>query len=288
MAATRSPDYEYTPVPLPTAAQEHSKGNVQVKNVHVGAASVNPSLDEKSAEIATQQPGWTSTYLRKTTLLGFSVVFLCLLLAVIALAVVDAKHNGIANAKSSEHYLWTYGPTAGAFFPPPSKVYILTGTVLVIVAAFWTQVENRTKSAMPWVILQQKATPASKTLFMDYVTPGKPEALWASLRNLHWPVAITIINSLLITLLTVASTGLLALQSTPFVRHDCRLNMTDDFVTTFNPSNIGSPSALATLAIENGTIPFPPGTSRYGAFQHIAPPASLSGMNSDRPQNSKN
>lgn len=149
--------------------------------------------------------------------------------------------------------------------------------MLVTVAALWTQVENRIKSAMPWATLQQKATPASKTLFMDYMTPGKPEALVASLRNLHWPVAITISNSLLITLLTVASTGLLTLQSTPFVRHDCRLNVTDDFVTSFNPSSIGGSPVLATLAIENGTIPFPPGTSRYGAFQNIAPPATLIG-----------
>lgn len=147
--------------------------------------------------------------------------------------------------------------------------------MLVIVAALWNQVEHKVKIAMPWVILQQGTTPASKTLFMDYVTPGRPEALWTSLRKLHWPVAIAITNSLLITLLTVASTGLLSLQSTPFVRRDCRLNVTDDFVTTFDPATLGSPPVLATLAIQNGTIPFPPGTSRYGAFQHIVPPSSL-------------
>lgn len=134
---------------------------------------------------------------------------------------------------------------------------------------------------MPWVTLQQGATPASKTLFMDYVTPGRPEALLASLRKLHWPVAIAITNSLLITLLTVASTGLLTLQSTPFVQKDCRLNITDNFVTTFDPFGIGSPPVLATLAIENGTIPFPPGTSRDGAFQHLAPPTSLLSMIQD-------
>ncbi|OSS50674.1 hypothetical protein B5807_04380 [Epicoccum nigrum] len=259
MAAPRSPDFEYAPVPSSTATQEQGKSNTEAKHVLVNTNSVTPSLTEKNGESVTQRPGWTSTYLQNKTLLGFAIAFLCLLLAVIALAVVDAKQDGIANAKSSEHYLWTYGPTA----------------VLVIVAALWNQVEHKIKIAMPWVILQQGTTPASKTLFMDYVTPGRPEALWTSLRKLHWPVAIAITNSLLITLLTVASTGLLSLQSTPFVRHNCRLNVTDDFVTTFDPATIGSPPVLATLAIQNGTIPFPPGTSRYGAFQHLVPPSSL-------------
>lgn len=119
---------------------------------------------------------------------------------------------------------------------------------------------------------------------MDYITPGRPEALWTSLRKSHWPVAITILNSFLLTLLTVASTGLLVLQSTPFVRHDCRLNVTDDYVTSFDVSSIGSGSVMATIAIENGTIPFPPGTSRSGAFQDLAPPTFLSGEIADHLQ----
>ncbi|KAJ4989773.1 hypothetical protein SVAN01_04803 [Stagonosporopsis vannaccii] len=255
MADPRSPNYEYSPV-------AQGKGKTEPKVVHVGTSSVTPSLTEKNAQAPAQRPGWTSTYLQNVTLLSFAFAFLTLLLAVIALAVVDAKQDGIANAKSSEHYLWTYGPTA----------------VLVIVAAFWNQVEYRTKHAQPWVLLQQKPTPASRTLFMDYITPGKPEALWTSLRRSHWPVAITIVNSFLITLLTVSSTGLLMLQSTPFVRYDCRLNVTDDFATSFDISTTNSAPVLATLAIQNGTIPFPPGTSRNSAFQNLAPPTFLSGF----------
>ena len=114
MAAPRSPEFEYAPVPSSTTAQEQSKSNTEPKHVLVNTNSVTPSLTEKHGEPATQRPGWTSTYLHNKTLLGFAVAFLCLLLAVIVLAVVDAKQDGIANAKSSEHYLWTYGPTAGA------------------------------------------------------------------------------------------------------------------------------------------------------------------------------
>lgn len=116
MAAPRSLDYEYSPVPLPTTIEEQSKGNVGSKTMHV-ATSSSPSLTEKNGQVAAQRPGWTSTYLQHPSLLGFAFAFLCLLLAVIVLAIVDAKQDGIASAKSSEHYLWTYGPTAGMSRP---------------------------------------------------------------------------------------------------------------------------------------------------------------------------
>lgn len=113
MANPRAPEYEYAPVPLLPTTEEQNKGNVQSKNVLIGSTSVTPSLTEKDGQLPKQRPGWTSTYLQKATLLGFAFAFLCLLLAVIALAIVDAKRDGIATARSSEHYLWTYGPTAG-------------------------------------------------------------------------------------------------------------------------------------------------------------------------------
>lgn len=117
MATPRTSDGECGPAPLPPATAERSKRAVVAKTAHIDTGSVAPSLNEKHQELAAQQPGWTSTYLQKTTLLGFAVIFFSLLLAVIALAVVDAKQDGIANAKSNEHYLWTYGPTAGTFNP---------------------------------------------------------------------------------------------------------------------------------------------------------------------------
>lgn len=104
-------DYEYSPVPLPPATA--SKENIGMESAYVGTSSVAPSLSEKPRDSTAQRPGWTSTYLHTATLLGFAIAFLVLLLAVIALSVVDAKQDGIANARSSEHYLWTYSPTAG-------------------------------------------------------------------------------------------------------------------------------------------------------------------------------
>ncbi|PVH95147.1 hypothetical protein DM02DRAFT_691295 [Periconia macrospinosa] len=204
-------------------------------------------------------PGWTPTYLRARTLIGFVIVYLLLLIGVIVLAVVDAKRNGITTARSSEHYLWTYGPTA----------------ILAVVAALWGQVELRTKQAMPWAVLQRRPTAASKTLLLDYVTPSLLESLYGAMRSAHWPVAIAITSSLLLKLLTVASTGLLILQKTPVVRYDCPLSAVDDFANHLNTTVTGSAPVLAVQAIQNNTIGYPGGTTRDAAFQTSAPPLSL-------------
>ncbi|KAF3036351.1 hypothetical protein E8E12_007931 [Didymella heteroderae] len=220
MSSTGPPtsSYNYNPIPLLQATIQQDEEHVGTKFALVDTSSVNPSLNERSEDASTQRRGWTSSYLKNASLLAFAATFLSLLLAVIALAVVDVKQNGIANARSDEHYLWTYGPTA----------------VLVIVAALWNQVEYRTKHAMPFAVLQKGPTLAAETLLLDYVTP-----------------VIAIFNSLLITLLTVASTGLLVLQETPLTRHDCHLNVTDQFVQNIPTSKIGSASVLATIAISN-------------------------------------
>ncbi|KAL1614610.1 hypothetical protein SLS56_012054 [Neofusicoccum ribis] len=154
-------------------------------------------------------------------------------------------------------------------------------TVLAIVAALWGQVEHRTKQAMPWHVLQKQPTPASATLLLDYITPSLPETLLQSFRSSHWPVAVATISSLLIKLLTVASTGLLVLQITPGVHHDCKITASDDFASGFNPAAIGSTAVLSTLAIENGTLPYEPGTTRHQAFQTMNASHSLSNVHID-------
>ncbi|KAL0257964.1 hypothetical protein SLS55_007132 [Diplodia seriata] len=143
-------------------------------------------------------PGpWTPLYLRKVTVVGFLLIYVALLVALVVLGVVDQKHQGLANSTTSRHYLWTYGPTA----------------VLTIVAAFWGQVEHRTKQMMPWAILRKGPSPAADTLLIDYIEPARPVSLYKSLKNAHWPVSIAIVGTLLLQLLTVTSTGLFQLQS---------------------------------------------------------------------------
>lgn len=63
--------------------------------------------------VGTPRP-WTPFYLRRMTLLGFALVYVMLLVALVVLGAFDQRNQGLATSKSSRHYLWTYGPTAGA------------------------------------------------------------------------------------------------------------------------------------------------------------------------------
>ena len=150
--------------------------------------------------------------------------------------------------------------------------------VMTIVAALWAKVEFRTKQAMPWETLKRRSTPASKTLLMDYLSPSLVESLWGALRRAHWPVAVVITNTLLIQLLTVASTGLLYLQRTPVTNNRCEITASTDFVNEFNTSRIGATPILATLALQNNTIPMPPGTSLKGAYRRLETQSTYSSM----------
>lgn len=82
--------------------------------VHAETENAHVSDDTVAALSSTKNhTGWTPFYLRTTTLVGFIILYIVLLLMVVALAAADAKHNGISTAKNSEHYLWSFGPTAG-------------------------------------------------------------------------------------------------------------------------------------------------------------------------------
>ncbi|KAL1392124.1 hypothetical protein HDK64DRAFT_335025 [Phyllosticta capitalensis] len=233
-------------------------GDTQTKEVTEIIQDATPFSDDESQMrwMNGKSLGWTPAFLKRNSFSGFIVCYLYLLLGLAILATMDSRKNGIATAKATDHYLWTYGPTA----------------VLAIVAAYWGQVEHRTKQAMPWVLLKKKVTTASDTLLLDYVTLSQTEAFVKSLRQAHWPVVVAIVGSLLIKLLTVASTGLLVLQTAEFHNPDCNLFSSDEFVMNFQSSEIGSSIVLATLALNNGTMDYPPGTTADMAFQTLKVP----------------
>ena len=56
---------------------------------------------------------WTPFFLRRTTLSVFLVVFLSLVIALAVLYNYSQLHDGVGTADNRDHYLWTYGPTAG-------------------------------------------------------------------------------------------------------------------------------------------------------------------------------
>ncbi|OJD29178.1 uncharacterized protein BKCO1_890009 [Diplodia corticola] len=216
--------------------------------------------DERMS-VGTARP-WTPFYLRRMALLGFALTYVALLVALVVLGVFDQKNQGLANSTSSRHYAWTYGPTA----------------VLTVVAAFWGQVEHRTRQMMPWAILRKGPTPAADTMLIDYIEPARPIALYKSLKSAHWPVSITIVGTLLLQLLTVTSTGLFQLQSETLNHTGVALLYGRDFAS--EPSNnfaVGAAPVLSAIALNNGNLSYPPGTSEKLAFPELSLKHGISG-----------
>ena len=55
---------------------------------------------------------WSSKWLHPATLIGFVVLFIALLLALALLFHYSNRDHGLSTQLSSNHYSWTYGPTA--------------------------------------------------------------------------------------------------------------------------------------------------------------------------------
>lgn len=71
---------------------------------------------------------------------------------------------------------------------------------------------------MPWLLLLRGPTPVSKGVLLDYTSDWNVIALFRSLRKKHFLVSIPILGSLLISGLTVFSTGLFAIKSVPVAK----------------------------------------------------------------------
>ena len=101
--------------PLPQRSSER-----ELQNLIPPSPAVRPLWGQNREEAAMPQAqhnqdwyGWTPVFLRKKPLIGLLSGFLLILLAIVALAVVDSKHAGVSSADSNIYYLWTYGTTAG-------------------------------------------------------------------------------------------------------------------------------------------------------------------------------
>ncbi|KAF2136700.1 uncharacterized protein K452DRAFT_362381 [Aplosporella prunicola CBS 121167] len=225
------------------------------------APAVNTNLDADNVdkydketdsiiEYESQPKWWNSSFLQKRSFAAFIACHILLLAAVIALRLVDRFNDGIETAEHGGHFSWTYGPTA----------------ILTVVAALWGQVEHRTKQLLPWAILRQNPTAASDTLLQDYITQSQPEVLVHSWKRAHWTVFIATACSLLIKLITVASTGLLVLQAEQDRPRNCSLTAVDGFGSSFNTSYLGGIPVSNMIALAHRNISFPPGTSADIAF----------------------
>lgn len=109
---------------------------------------------------------WTPFWLRKGTLIAFVVLYVLLLASVAVLWRTARDNEGFTPRISTNHYTWTYGPTA----------------VFIIVVSLWRQVEYHCKSLAPRHEMRQGAE-ASRSLLLDYVSPFQFTTLWLAVRH---------------------------------------------------------------------------------------------------------
>lgn len=69
--------------------------------------------DGQNRNYKTNFPAWVPFFLRSSTIIGFAVAYLLLLVTLVGLQIYDKQHKGLATTESNKQFLWTYGPTAG-------------------------------------------------------------------------------------------------------------------------------------------------------------------------------
>ncbi len=149
---------------------------------------------------------WKPIWLRWASLLAISAGFALLGIILIILWHYSTVNNGFA-LLSTNHYSWTYGPTA----------------VLVLIVAVWRQVDFHCKSLAPWHELQHGNTEASDSLLLDYVSPFLPVALFRACSKQNWTISATILGFIILKLITVTSTGLLTMEATKITLQESAL-----------------------------------------------------------------
>ncbi|KAL2392361.1 hypothetical protein ABEF93_001899 [Exophiala dermatitidis] len=208
-------------------------------------------------------PLWLRTGFLVTTLLIFAALVSGLLL----LLLLSRKEDGLA-LLTTNHFSWTYGPTA----------------VLIFIVAIWRQIDFHCKALTPWSGLRQGNAQASKSILLDYISPLQVVSFYTALRNKHVAVVASISGFVCLKLITLASTGLLfpATASLP----SQAVNLT--VLTSFNGSLYNSstnpalfdPSLVYTAyAVMVKGLPYPDATTQDMVYNTVALPEGVGNRN---------
>ena len=172
----------------PNSSHEKIHG-LAISIEEVNSTSVRQRHNERS-RLRSLSFGWLSA----TTLLLITLLFIILGIGLLLVWHYNTERNGFTLV-TSNHYTWTYGPTA----------------ILVVVVALWRQVDSQCKAIAPWAVLHRQPTKASQSILIDYISPIQTSSLWKSLKNKHFTVAAGIVGFVLLKVVTLISTGLFIL-----------------------------------------------------------------------------
>ena len=184
--------------PQSIIAPQHylNSGKLQDSNLTINVP--DHGSQENSQQAKTQHEFWSPKWLRRRTLLAFVALFAAFDVSLVALWRSSEAQNGFRPTLSSNHYAWTYGPTA----------------VLVVVLGLWRQVDYHCKIMQPWQEMCRGATNAAQSVLLDYVSPLNITSFTQALRYRHIPVAVSIAGFVTLKLIILFSTGLLVLTPT--------------------------------------------------------------------------
>ncbi|RDL41748.1 uncharacterized protein BP5553_01727 [Venustampulla echinocandica] len=197
---------------------------------------------------------WTPFFLRRLVLLGFAAMFFGLMLILGILYGVSQKQLGLSTVTPSLYYLWRYGPTA----------------VFALIAAFWGQIEYRTKQLAPWKNMADSPQVVDRSLLLDYVSPINVGVFYRSVRMRDWAVAAAVTGSFLIKLIIIASTGLFADNFVHLNIEVTDLPVLDRFKPgSLNMSNLNSRPIHRIYGVRALNMTYPAGTTAQHAFTNI-------------------
>ncbi|KAI0861821.1 hypothetical protein F4860DRAFT_524145 [Xylaria cubensis] len=158
---------------------------------------------------------WRPLWLRKAVLFAFMATFIISALGLVLIWHLVRIHDGIPLTLTTNHYAWTYGPTA----------------VLTVIVSLWRQVNYCTMINQPWQELYNGPQQATKTVLLDYIWPFQLTSFIEALKNKHPAVAITILIFALLKLVMVVSTTLFVLGNTTSSQ-DISVNLLTKFNAT--------------------------------------------------------
>ncbi|KAM0706042.1 hypothetical protein Q7P35_007402 [Cladosporium inversicolor] len=138
---------------------------------------------------------WKPFWLRRYTLLALAALFASLAAGLIILWHANQAQNGFRTALTTNHYAWTYGPTA----------------ILTIILSLWRQVDYHCKLMQPWNELSKGSSDADRSLLLDYLSPIHTTSLFRAIRYRHIPVLASILCFVVLKIVILLSTGLLVL-----------------------------------------------------------------------------
>ncbi|PSK43612.1 hypothetical protein B9Z65_7126 [Elsinoe australis] len=207
---------------------------------------------------------WIPFFLRREVTFAFIAFALAILAAAEVLNSRSLRDNGLASAKLSLHYLWTFGPTA----------------ILTILAALWNQLDYQSRRNAPFVKMSRSKLLAQDSVLLDYLSPWDPQALILGINRKDWQVSLSVLGALCIRLLIVLSTGLFTLRY-PAVPVRVPFTMKDDFNFARMNDVISNPGKISSDALGPPifNIPYNDGTNGQYASQSFASTTTSLGIN---------